>query len=566
MRHKKWHVLVSALLLTAVVSSGIYYQHPEWLPDSLRQFLPGDSSTTAIASEDSAGITFQEVPSEEAAFTALAGETPVGLVQLPRQTIRPAAEVMPIKTTGSIALQEQEVVLAKVKALITVVHVKLGDQVAAGDVLVELDTRNLQREVEEAHFNLKKAQAELERLTDPPDPDKVTPAEQKLLIAQEELAKVKAGPNTVDLQAAETDVFVAWAKYNALVAGKTDDELAGERIALSQAERTLKRAQEDYDAVAWRDHFEITEERAKTLETATTAYENAKAAYNKAAQPAEEKDLRSAYSEALKAQEKLTELRQKPTPKDLAEAALKVAEAKEELDKLTGPPEPDKLAEAKMEVQKKALLVAEAEATLANAKLAAPLAGTVVNIEAQSGKTAEVNDKMVTVANLQAFMLTVNVPETKINRLRQGQAATISLDAIPDRTFAGKISYISPLNQTDNGLVSYAVTVDLDLKEAAGVRAGMTALVSFMDETMADAWLVPTSALQPADQGAMLTVYRHNEALTLSVEPGLAQGEWTVVHSPDLQAGDEVEAYLSSFLDEDSFGMFPAEGNIVVAE
>ncbi|HMQ52586.1 MAG TPA: efflux RND transporter periplasmic adaptor subunit [Anaerolineae bacterium] len=243
-----------------------------------------------------------------------------------------------------------------------------------------------------------------------------------------------------------------------------------------------------------------------------------------------------------------------------------MAEAKEELDKLTGPPEPDKLVEAKMEVQKKALLVAEAEATLANAKLAAPLAGTVVNIEAQSGKTAEVNDKMVTVANLQAFMLTVNVPETKINRLRQGQAATISLDAIPDRTFAGKISYISPLNQTDNGLVSYAVTVDLDLKEAAGVRAGMTALVSFMDETMADAWLVPTSALQPADQGAMLTVYRHNEALTLSVEPGLAQGEWTVVHSPDLQAGDEVEAYLSSFLDEDSFGMFPAEGNIVVAE
>ncbi|NJN94937.1 MAG: HlyD family efflux transporter periplasmic adaptor subunit, partial [Anaerolineales bacterium] len=187
-----------------------------------------------------------------------------------------------------------------------------------------------------------------------------------------------------------------------------------------------------------RSNFEIAEERARTLETATTAYEAAKAAYNKAVQPAEEKDLRSAYTEALKAQEKLAELGQKPTPKELAEAELKVTEAQEELDKLTGPPEADKLAEAKMEVQKKELALTEAEATLANAKLAAPLAGTVVNIEAQAGKTAEVNDKMVMVANLQAFKLTVNVPEAKINRLRPARAASITLDAVPDATFAGK--------------------------------------------------------------------------------------------------------------------------------
>ncbi|NJN94938.1 MAG: hypothetical protein HC875_12970 [Anaerolineales bacterium] len=94
----------------------------------------------------------------------------------------------------------------------------------------------------------------------------------------------------------------------------------------------------------------------------------------------------------------------------------------------------------------------------------------------------------------------------------------------------------------------------------------MTALVSFMDETMKDAWLVPATALQQGDTGATLTVYRNNELLTLPVEPGLAQGEWTVVHSPDLQEGDEVEGQLNSFLNEDQFGMFSAEGNITVSE
>jgi HlyD family secretion protein len=530
MHYKKWLIFRLFLSITIILGGGIYFIHPDWLPAGWGVTPPETFADGGPVEGDTT------LPEMEA---------------VPRQVIRPAAEVMAIKATGSIALQEQEIVLAKVKALITALHVKLGDTVAAGDILVELDTQNLQRELEEARFNLQKAQSELKKLTDPPEADKVAVAKQKLLIAQEELAKVKAGPGAVELQAAEAEVFVAWAKYNELAAGKTDDELATERIALEQAERTLKRAQEDYDSISWRSNFEIAEERAKTLETATTAYETAKAAYNKSVKPAEEKDLRSAQSEALKAQEKLDELRQKPTPKDLAEAELKELEARQELDKLIGPPDPDKLAEAKMEVQKKELLVAEAEATLANAKLVAPFAGTVVNIEAQAGKTAEVNDKMVTVANLQAFKLTVNVPETKINRLHQGQTATISLDALPTQVFSGTVSYISPLNQGDNnGVVSYAVTVALDLKETAGIRSGMTANVNFVDETMTDAWLVPTIALQPADQGTTVTVYRDNQPLTLPVEPGLLKGEWTVVHAPGLQEGDEVEAQLSSFLDE----------------
>ncbi|MFN8458973.1 MAG: efflux RND transporter periplasmic adaptor subunit, partial [Anaerolineae bacterium] len=347
------------------------------------------------------------------------------------------------------------------------------------------------------------------------------------------------------------EVFVAWAKYNDLVAGKSEDELASARTALKDAEIALKRAQEDYDSISWRSNFEIAEERAKTLQAATTAYENAKAAYNKAVQPAEEKDLRSSYNDALKAQQKLAELQQKPTKKDLAEAELKALEAQQELAKLTGPPDPDKLAEAKMEAQKKELLLAEAETKLTSAKLIAPFAGTVVNVETQAGKTADVNDKLVTLANLQAFNLTVNVPEAKINRLRVGQTANITLDAVPDRVFPGQVSYISPINQNDTGLISYAVTVQLDIKDSAGILSGMTAVVNFEDATLQDAWLVPTTAIQPED--LTLTVYRANEPLTVTVKPGLKQGEWTLVHSSELQAGDEVEAELSSFLNEDPF-------------
>lgn len=487
------------------------------------------------------------------------GAMPPEMAGVPsRLAIRPASDVVKIQATGNIALQQQETILSKVEALINAVNVDVGDQVTPEQILVEFDTKNLNRELEEARFALSTAQTELKNLTDPPDVTKLAVAKQNLLAAQENLETVKAGATSLELQSAETAVFVAWDKYNKLVAGKTEDELVSAQISLEQAQRSLKRAQEAYDQVSWRSNFEPAEAAALALEGATDAYESAKSAYNEATAPATETELREAHVAALKAQDDLAKLREKPTAKDLAEAEVKVLEAQDALDELTNGPDKDKLAQAKMEVEKKQLLLTEAEAKLANAKLPAPFAGTVVSVEVQPGKTAQVNDKIVTVANLQLFKLTVNVPEAKINRLRVGQSATLTLDALPNQTFNGSVSYISPISQADGGVVNYAVTVELDLDNVNGLRSGMTAVVDFVDETMQGAWLVPTMALQPGEEGnsATLTVFRNSEPLTVTVETDLQQGEWTVVHSTELQDGDEIEAEMNSYLDEDPFGMY----------
>lgn len=472
------------------------------------------------------------------------------------QAIRPASEIVQIQATGNIELQEQEALVSTIEALTSKVHVKVGDSVTQGEPLVEFDTSKLEREVEEARYNLIKAQSELKKLLKPPESHKVTAAEQKVLMARKELQTVQTGPTALELQVAETESFVAWAKYNELTAGKTDDELAQQRIALRQSERKLQRAQEAYDSVSWRSNFELTETNARALEEATDAYETAKASYNQATKPTTEKDLREQHSAALQAQEKLNKLRKKPNKKEITEAVLKLLDAENELKTLTNGPDSDKTAEMKMEIQQKVLLLVDTETKLTNAKLVAPFAGTVVKVDAQAGKTAEVNSKMVTIANLQAFKLTVNVPEAKINRLHLEQPVAVSLDALPDRTFSGKVSYISPISNKSEGggTVSYAVTIQLDLNQTEGIRAGMTAVVSFLDQSMENAWLVPTTAIQQDGEEASVTVYRGDEMLTIQVKPDIKRGEWTVVHAPDLQAGDEIEATFSSFLD--GGGMF----------
>lgn len=540
MRRKKW--LIATLLIVIIIGGIGYFTFSDVLGHNLNQIMsPNDIEFSDFAGSDS---------------EVLLGSSSFG------QPIRPAAEVVAIRATGNIKLQEQETLVSNTDAIINKVHVKVGDTVAAGDILVELDTKKLEREVEEARFNLAKARTELKKLIKPPEPDKVTAAEQKLLIAREELQTVQAGPTTVELQAAEAEAFVAWAKYNELAAGKTDDELAKERNALRQAERKLQRAQEAYDEVSWRSDFEPAETAARALEEATDAYESAKASYNEATKPTKEKDLKEQNSAALQAQEKLEKLRQKPTKKEITEAELKVVEAQAELNKLTDDPDPDKIAEIKMDIDYKKLLLTDAEARLTSGKVTAPFAGTVVAVDAQAGKTAEVNKKMVTIANLQVFNLTVNVPEAKINRLYLGQPVTISLDALPDDTFSGKVSYISPISKDSEeaSVVSYAVTVQLEITGVEGIRSGMTAVVSFVDEKMESAWLVPTTSIQQGDGEATITVYRDDESLTVNVEPDLKRGEWTVVHAPDLQAGDKVEAEFNSFLNDGA--MFGVEDGV----
>src|SRR6185503_7669631 len=62
-------------------------------------------------------------------------------------TIRPAAEVNNVSAAGNIALAGQQAIALQVEGIVTQVAVKAGDEVAAGDLLLALDTADLERAV-----------------------------------------------------------------------------------------------------------------------------------------------------------------------------------------------------------------------------------------------------------------------------------------------------------------------------------------------------------------------------------------------------------------------------------
>jgi multidrug efflux pump subunit AcrA (membrane-fusion protein) len=100
----------------------------------------------------------------------------------------------------------------------------------------------------------------------------------------------------------------------------------------------------------------------------------------------------------------------------------------------------------------------------------------------------------------------VEVPfnETDAARLRPGDPATISVDAVPDRKFAARVASIEPVDTVINNVVTYEATLVLDSPQAS-LRPGMTATAEVIVDRVDHALTLPKDAVR-TPQGANPTV------------------------------------------------------------
>ncbi|MEK7873643.1 MAG: HlyD family secretion protein, partial [Chloroflexota bacterium] len=68
--------------------------------------------------------------------------------------------------------------------------------------------------------------------------------------------------------------------------------------------------------------------------------------------------------------------------------------------------------------------------------------------------------------------LHTNVDEVDVLRLRPGQIATLTMDALPGVTLTGSVRTISYLATTQSGVVTYDVTLDILPPSAASGQSG----------------------------------------------------------------------------------------------
>ena len=461
--------------------------------------------------------------------------------------IRPASQVNQVSAAGNIALVSQQEAVLQVGGIVTQVAVQAGDKVKPGDVLVSLDSTDLARAVQQAQLSVDSSQAALDKLTEPPKAEDVAAAQANVVSAQDNLAQLQAGPNATQLAEAKTALAAAQAKYQELQAGPSEAQKTQLAASFQKAEVALKQAQDAYNAIAYSSDAGATQQAAN-LQNATIDYDTAKAAYDVATQPATQSDLETALNAIKTAQNQLDALQ--PTQAALSTAEAQVATAKSALADLTGGPTSADQRQAEVAVEQAKLSLVQAQTNLERAQLRSPITGTVLAVNVEMGQEAAAGLNAVTLADLNALELTVNVAEVDISKVSIGQAAQITIDALPDQTFSGAVSQIAPASESQSGVVNYAVTVRLSNKDnLTAVRPGMTAVATFLSNAPKTEWLVPTNGLAKANGATTVTVVNGNQQTPVKVIPEQSQGEWTVVQSDQLKAGEKVVGSVTTQLD-----------------
>ena len=477
-------------------------------------------------------------------------QTEEAMVEIPTTIIRPATDVLQVNAAGNIALAEEEAATFQVEGVIAEIAVEVGDAVEAGELLATLETIDLERAVDRAELALKTQQNGLDQLLEPASAADIEAARINLAAANESLAELQVGPSAAELDAAQTTLTAAQAAYQELLNGASEAELTQLSADLHQAFITLQQAQEAYNKIAYADTVGSSQQ-AMDLQAATIEYDVAKAGYDIATESASPAELQSALKTIQEAQVQLESLEVTQAERVAAEAQVAQAEATLEA-LLTGPSEAE-IREAELAIEQAQIDLQEAEADLSYAQLLAPIDGTITVIDAGVGEKVTTDISAgIYIADLTALELTVSVSEVDIGKVSVGQPAQISLDAYPDRAFSGEVSRIAPTSVSDGGVVNYEVAIRLDDLNLDGVKAGMTAVASLLGDGSENNWLVPTTSVREFEGENYVRVVTDASETRVAVTPGTVQGDWTVVQSTELQAGDEVLGQVATSSGEEN--------------
>ena len=146
---------------------------------------------------------------------------------------------------------------------------------------------------------------------------------------------------------------------------------------------------------------------------------------------------------------------------------------------------------------------------LSKVRIESPIDGIVTRRNIEEGETVVVGTMnnpgtvLLTVADMSVIEAEVEVDETDIPAVRLGQVAKVTVDAIPDRTFTGKVTEIgnSPIQTAGQGggavssqATNFKVVVTLDT-EIPDVRPGFTCTAEITTATRDKALSVPIQAL-----------------------------------------------------------------------
>jgi HlyD family secretion protein len=451
--------------------------------------------------------------------------------------------VVSVSGTGQVSASSQVDVKPKVSGDVTYVGVAMGQAVKSGAIIAQLDSRDAQKGVRDAESSLETAKLSLEKLQQPADGLSLTQAQNSLAEAneskqnaQDDLVKTyDDGFNTI------SDAFIAlptvisgldsilngtgvgssqsnvYAYYDMAKAYKPNaNVLMGSAIQSYLAARAAyDKNLLDYKNVSrYSDHatidtlvnetYDTTKLISQALKDAKTFLDVVNDGITNSGQNAHPPAILTTHENSLQsyigtANSNLgSVLNIKNTIKNdndtITNADRTISERTQSLAKLQEGTDPLDLRSAQLTVTQRQDALLDAQQTLANYYVRAPFDGVIAKLDVKKGDSASSGAAVATIITTQE-VATVSLNEVDIAKIKVGQKATLTFDAIEGLTITGEVVEVDAIGTVSQGVVTYNVKIAFDTQDER-VKSGMSASAAIMTEVHQDVLTVPSGAVK----------------------------------------------------------------------
>lgn len=219
------------------------------------------------------------------------------------------------------------------------------------------------------------------------------------------------------------------------------------------------------------------------------------------------------------------------------------------------------LERAKAGVQQAEAALAQAKDNLSKTVIRASMSGQVTGLKAEKGETAIAGQTnvagavLMVISDLSEMMAEIKVGELDVVKLRTGQPAEVTVDAIPGKIFQGKVITVASGTDRPAGnsfgntqeTQSYKVRVQLlgTAEELGALRPGMSARIAVLTSERKGVLSVPLAAIQERETKAGgLGLMTGSRSVVFVVKGGKAE-ERTLVTGLSTRRAAEVKEGLS---------------------
>lgn len=174
---------------------------------------------------------------------------------------------------------------------------------------------------------------------------------------------------------------------------------------------------------------------------------------------------------------------------------------------------------------------------LEKTRLVSPIEGTLIETYANMGEIVTAGKPVAQIKDLDSIEIVALVDEDDLGGIKEGQAAEITINAYPNKTFEGEVRLVSNKSMEEMGVVYFKVYISF--KETPNLLTGLSGDVRIETDRVEDTIIIPNDAIKERGEKDFVYIKEDGEIIEKEIKINASNNNFSSV-SEGLKEGDKL--------------------------